>query len=448
LPRWFALMTPVCHAQYTEVGGMKVAFFGFGSCEGCRYRVVNELHKLAGESGIEIVREPLLGLSADTEYDVAVIEGSISTRDIEEVKKIREKAKLVVALGSCALLGETSTLGHRLGLRIEEYVKDGYADAVPVHQVIKVDSYVRGCPASVDELVRLLKTLAAGFPPLRYERRFEYERAADLVLDDGFLKLDTGKCIVCGRCVDLCAQLDVHALTQAYRGFRVIVTTPAQLPFMEAGCIRCGLCAAYCPVSALRYRSDVEGALELAKRGGKAVIERLALEATAEALGVKPGQVVSLLRELGFSDVEVVDPLTLAAGLGGLIPFSSAEERWIRQKFPEAASFVKPPVKLAAGKDTVVISACAARKEDHAPTITAHELVEIAKWSRIVLEDLPDEPLSVVSASGVKVAAGPEECKAAIGNFMKEPSGTLILQICPGGCAQGSGMPYRLLSQR
>jgi iron only hydrogenase large subunit-like protein len=96
----------------------------------------------------------------------------------------------------------------------------------------------------------------------------------------------------------------------------------------------------------------------------------------------------------------------------------------------------------------VVVTACVARKEDHAPTITAHELVEIAKWSRIVLEDLPDEPLSVVSTSGVKVAAGPEECKAAIGNFMEEPSGTLILQICPGGCAQGSGMPYRLLSQR
>ena len=427
---------------------MKVAFFGFGSCEGCRYRVVNELHKLAGESGIEIVREPLLGLSADTEYDVAVVEGAITTRDVEEVKKIREKAKFVVALGSCALLGETSTLGYKLGLRIEEYVKDGYTDAVPVHQVIKVDSYVRGCPASVDELVRVLKALAAGFPPLRYERRFEYEKVADLVLDDGFLKLDTGKCIVCGRCVDLCALLGVHALTQAYRGYRVVVTTPAQLPFLEAGCIRCGLCAAYCPVSALKYRSDVEGALELAKRGGRVVAERLALEAAAEALGVRPGQLVSLLKELGFREVEVVDPLALAPSEEGLIPFSSAEERWVKLRFPEAARFLKPRVKLAAGKETVVVTACVARKEDHAPTITAHELVELAKWSRVVLEDLPDEPLRAAPESKVKVAVGPEECSAAVESYAKNPSGAVVLQVCPGGCARGSGAPYRLLTQR
>lgn len=426
---------------------MKVAFFGFGSCEGCRYRVVNELHKLASVNGIEIVREPLLGLSSDTEYDVAVVEGSITTRDVEEVKKIRERAKFVVALGSCAMLGETSTLGYRLGLRIEEYVKDGYTDAVPIHRVISIDSYVRGCPASVDELVRVLKTLAAGFPPSRYERRFEYEKSADLVLDDGFLKLDAGKCIVCGRCVDLCAYLNVHALTQAFRGFRVFVTTPAQLPFLEAGCIRCGLCAAYCPVAALKYRSDVEPALELAKLGGTALVENLALEAAAEALGVKPGQVLSLLRELGFSEVEVVDPLALAVGEEGLVPFSSAEERWVKQRFPELSSFLRPHARLAAGKDTVVITACVARKEDHTPTITAHELVEIAKWSRAVLEDLPDEPLSLAPVRSVKVAVGPGECEAAARSYAKDPSGTLVLQICPGGCARGSGMPYKLLSR-
>jgi len=427
---------------------VKVAFFGFGSCEGCRYRLVNELYKLTKVEGIEIVREPLLGLSSDTEYDMAVVEGSITTRDVEEVKRIREKSKFVVAFGSCALLGETSTLGYRLGLRIEEYVKDGYMDALPVHQVIRVDSYVRGCPASVDELACVLKALASGFLPLRYERRFEYEKTAELVLDDGFLRLDSGKCIVCGRCVDLCAHLDVHALTQAYRGYQVTVTTPAQLPFLEAGCVRCGLCAAYCPVSALKYRSDVERALELAERGGRAVTERLALEAAAEALGVNPGQVVSLLKELGFSEVEVVDPLTLVSGAEGLIPFSTAEERWVKQRSPDAASLLKPHVKLPASKDAAVITVCVARKEDHDPTITAHELAEIAKWSRIVLEDLPAEPLSTPPVGGVKVAVGPEECRTAVESYARNPSGTLVLQICPGGCARGSGMPYRLLSQR
>jgi coenzyme F420-reducing hydrogenase gamma subunit len=424
---------------------LRVAFFGFGSCEGCRYRVVNELHKLTSVGGIEIMREPLLGLSPDAEYDVAVIEGAVGTRDFEEVRKIRERARLVVALGSCAMLGGVSSLGYRLGLRVEEYVKDGYTDALPIHQVIRVDSYVRGCPASVDELVRVLKNLAAGFPPSRYERRFKYERTTDILLDDGFLRLDAGKCIVCGRCVDVCAQLGVYALTQAFRSYSVTVTTPMQLPFLEAGCIRCGLCTAYCPVSALTYRSDVEEALKLAEHSGRVVAERLALEAAADVLGVKPGQVASLLRELGFSEIEVVDPLALASGAGGLIPLSAAEERWVRQRIPEASKLLRPHVRLPAAKDTVVITACLARKEDHAPTITVHELVEVAKGSRVVLEDLPDEPLRSAPVGGVEVAVGPGECRAAVESYVKNPSGTIVLQICPGGCARGSGMPYKLL---
>jgi hypothetical protein len=96
----------------------------------------------------------------------------------------------------------------------------------------------------------------------------------------------------------------------------------------------------------------------------------------------------------------------------------------------------------------VVVTACVARKEDHAPTITAHELVELAKGSRVVLEDLPDEPLRAVPESKVKVAVGPEECSAAVESYAKNPSGAVVLQVCPGGCARGSGAPYRLLTQR
>ena len=70
----------------------KVAFFDFASCEGCQLQVINleetvvDVVKL-----IDIVsfREAMKEHSDD--YDIAIIEGSISRRiDEERLKKIRE----------------------------------------------------------------------------------------------------------------------------------------------------------------------------------------------------------------------------------------------------------------------------------------------------------------------------------------------------------------------
>lgn len=426
---------------------MKVAFFSFGTCEGCRYQVINELDKLLRLNGIEIVREPLLGLMTEEEFDVAVVEGAATSRDVEELKHVRSKAKYMIALGSCAILGGIATLGYKYGMQAEEYLERGYVNAAPISQIVKVDSFVRGCPARVEELIRVLEELATLSLLPKYERRFEYDKATELVLKDDFLKLDTGKCIVCGRCVELCSRIKVHALTQAFRGYRVLVTTPANIPFTEAGCIRCGLCSAYCPVGAIEYRSSVEEAVKIMREGGYIVAEPLALRQVADALSIPLESVPAMLRELGFSDVEVHDPMEkIDTSREGILPFSSAEERWIRKLYPQAANLLLEHPRLTAEKGGVVLTVCAARKEDYAPTITSHELVMLVRGMALPLDDLPlgerFEPVSI----GVKVAKGPEQAQAAIEEYLKAPGGLLVVQLCPGGCEKGSGAPFSLLN--
>jgi predicted molibdopterin-dependent oxidoreductase YjgC len=69
---------------------------------------------------------------------------------------------------------------------------------------------------------------------------------------DPFIFIDRNKCILCGRCVRACAEIqnrDVWAFAQ--RGFKSKLVAGADQYLLDANCESCGQCVAYCPVGAL-----------------------------------------------------------------------------------------------------------------------------------------------------------------------------------------------------
>ena len=67
-----------------------------------------------------------------------------------------------------------------------------------------------------------------------------------------FVFIDRNKCILCGRCVRACAEIqhrDVWAFAQ--RGFKSKLVAGADQHLLDARCESCGQCVAYCPVGAL-----------------------------------------------------------------------------------------------------------------------------------------------------------------------------------------------------
>ena len=89
--------------------------------------------------------------------DVSFVEGASSspTQD-EEIKKIRENSKYVVAIGSCACTGMPSASRNEFGdeqinERIQGYLdRFDYSEKVKkLEDVIKVDDKVDGCPMNV-----------------------------------------------------------------------------------------------------------------------------------------------------------------------------------------------------------------------------------------------------------------------------------------------------------
>jgi coenzyme F420-reducing hydrogenase gamma subunit len=89
--------------------------------------------------------------------DVAFIEGAASSEKHEkEMKKIRENAKYVVAIGACACTGMPSAsrnafVDKELNDKIQWYLKTfNYGQKVKkLDEVIRVDDYVQGCPMNV-----------------------------------------------------------------------------------------------------------------------------------------------------------------------------------------------------------------------------------------------------------------------------------------------------------
>jgi NADH dehydrogenase/NADH:ubiquinone oxidoreductase subunit G len=86
--------------------------------------------------------------------------------------------------------------------------------------------------------------------------RFEGgERREHPLLDDNpFYLRDYGQCVMCWRCVQICAEDGqfAYALNFGGRGFESRITTFFEAPLPETTCVFCGQCVGVCPTGALK----------------------------------------------------------------------------------------------------------------------------------------------------------------------------------------------------
>ncbi len=119
---------------------------------------------------------------------------------------------------------------------------------------------------------------------------------------------NTGKCILCGRCVETCKELQgIGILGFEKRGFKTFVSPAENRSFANSPCLQCGQCVLVCPTGALMEHSEIAN-VDKAMREGKKVIVQTApavRAAIAEEFGEKigtpgTGKMVAALHRLGF----------------------------------------------------------------------------------------------------------------------------------------------------
>lgn len=72
-----------------------------------------------------------------------------------------------------------------------------------------------------------------------------------------FVRVDFNKCILCRRCVQACAEIQVRDVWGvAHRGFDEKIVAGANMTMLEARCESCGQCVAYCPTGALSNKMN------------------------------------------------------------------------------------------------------------------------------------------------------------------------------------------------
>ncbi len=128
----------------------------------------------------------------------------------------------------------------------------------------------------------------------------------------GSLVLNQEKCIKCGRCVDVCQNMqNVWALEFIGRGENTRMIPAAGVSLAGSPCIKCGQCSAHCPVGAI-YENDETGKVWTALHDPeKFCVVQIAPSvrvAIGEAFGLKPGtlltgKIYAALRRLGFKQI-------------------------------------------------------------------------------------------------------------------------------------------------
>ena len=125
------------------------------------------------------------------DVDVTLVEGAVSSEeDLHKIKMIRERTKILVSLGDCAVTANVPGMRNPFGTKavydrayrenvtFDPGVPDQVVPALlptsrPVHEFVNVDVYIPGCPPSADTIYYAVTELLEGrTPDLTLKTRF------------------------------------------------------------------------------------------------------------------------------------------------------------------------------------------------------------------------------------------------------------------------------------
>ena len=164
---------------------LRIATTWLGGCSGCHMSFMDldeflfDLAKIA-----DVVYSPVIDVKEyPPNVDVCLVEGAVANEDnLEQIRLIRERTRILVAFGDCAVTGNVTAMRNPLGnaqpvlerayldptnLRPRLPAEEGILPALlprvrPIHEVVPVDVFLPGCPPSAERIRAALQEIVTG----------------------------------------------------------------------------------------------------------------------------------------------------------------------------------------------------------------------------------------------------------------------------------------------
>lgn len=163
---------------------INLATIWLDGCSGCHMSILDMDERLVElAEHFNLVYSPYVDTKEfPSGVDLTIVEGALSTdHDIQMIKKIRANSKTIIAIGDCAITGNISAMKNLFGT--EAVLQKGYFDladqnakgkapskivpklldkVIPLHEAIKVDYFLPGCPTPADAIYEAMKAIIEG----------------------------------------------------------------------------------------------------------------------------------------------------------------------------------------------------------------------------------------------------------------------------------------------
>jgi len=166
---------------------LKVATTSLAGCFGCHMSLLDIDERILQLAEVaEFDRSPITDIKHCSEsVDIGLIEGGVcNAENVHTLREFRNSCKILVAVGACAINGGLPAMRNHVAL--EECLAEAYLEGVgvenphipndpelpllldkvrPIHEVVKVDYFLPGCPPSADTIWKFLTDLLTGRTP-------------------------------------------------------------------------------------------------------------------------------------------------------------------------------------------------------------------------------------------------------------------------------------------
>lgn len=170
---------------------IRIATTSLAGCFGCHMSFLDLDERLLPlVEQVEFDRSPLTDIEHCTRCDIGLIEGGVcNSENVHVLREFRNNCKILVAVGACAINGGLPALRNFIPL--EECLNEAYLQGIgvenpqipndpelpllldkvrPIHEIVKIDYFLPGCPPSAEVFWNFLSALLAGREPtLPYE---------------------------------------------------------------------------------------------------------------------------------------------------------------------------------------------------------------------------------------------------------------------------------------